>query len=233
MPETPDDPLLHLTRDVEEVLQDATRRILTLLDRHERALLARVEQHAVAVAPSRAAAREMRERIREAAEAALLPMAPARGIGRVSTNTVAEALQALIGVSREGRLASELRDETGYSAMQIHRAITQLEEAGDVERVGSQRRTRVRPTRKLRRRIARRSQARAGPPSVTARPRNEIESDLLRLLGRRKRGLGRVELMDRSGYSAAQVRRVLGTLRQRGLVETLGAGRNTRYRRCR
>lgn len=227
-----DNPQLRLTQDVEAVLQDATRRILILLDRHERSLLAQVEKRAVAAAPSRAAAREIRHRVHTAIASSLEAMGAAPTPGRVSTDTVAARLRSIIGANGEGLLASALRRESGYSAMQIHRALAQLQEAGEVERVGPARRTRYRPTRRLRRRLARRAREQARPPRTPSTRGNGIEADLLRLLGRRKRGLARRELTERSGYTAAQVKRALRVLRTGGQVETVGAGPHTRYRRC-
>ena len=59
----------------------------------------------------------------------------------VKTADVIARLQEVLKRRRKGLYIGELREETGYSDMQLHRALNQLIEAGDVVRSGERRHT--------------------------------------------------------------------------------------------
>jgi pyruvate/2-oxoglutarate dehydrogenase complex dihydrolipoamide acyltransferase (E2) component len=206
---------------IEEILHDATSRLLEVMARQQEQWLAALEQQLAladttlrerrvileslrqATAASRGSGAQAPGSQASAASAASAPAAsaasanapwpPAAGASpraaRVRTADVVEDLRALLTEEREGLRLGTLRERTGYGNMQLHRALVQLEETGELTRKGAHRKTVYKPTRRLRRPRGR--AAPAPPANATPTPApSPSPSGGSRKRGRRPSGAG-------------------------------------------
>ena len=167
---------------IEEILHDATSRLLEVMARQQEQWLLALEQQLALADTTLRERRVILESLRQATAASLgadvqapdsqasatAPWPPAAGASpratRVRTADVVEDLRALLADEREGLRLGTLRERSGYGNMQLHRALVQLEEAGELTRKGAHRKTVYKPTRRLRR-----PRGRQGAPAPTAR----------------------------------------------------------------
>jgi len=133
-----------LSDQIEAILREAIGRIVALVD-GERALMLESVQQAVTALDSTLKDRPgLPEARRAAAPASTPPPAPTKRPPRdqwVRTADVVIRLRELLAGHHDGAHIAELREETRFSDMQLHRALRQLRDAGEVSKEGELRRT--------------------------------------------------------------------------------------------
>jgi len=149
-----------LSDQIEAIIQQATARIVALLDGEREAMLESVQRAVSALDSTLKERPSLTEALRSAVPASALRSAQAKRPPRdqwVRTADVVTRLRDLLAKRRNGARIAELREETQFSDMQLHRALRQLRDDGEVTKEGELRRTVYRYTGRKRPTPARKS----------------------------------------------------------------------------
>lgn len=133
-----------LSDQIEAIIREAIGRIVALVEGEREAMLESVQQAVTALDSTLKDRPGLPEALRAAVPSAALRSAPAKRPPRdqwVRTSDVVTRLRELLAQRREGARIAELREETQFSDMQLHRALRHLRDAGEVTKEGELRRT--------------------------------------------------------------------------------------------
>ena len=158
----------------------------------------------------------------------------------VKTADVAVRLREILSERPEGARIGDLRRQTRFSDMQLHRALGQLRDAGELVKEGELRKTVYRlVTRRKSARKARtapkqkssrtRSSPRSRPPKAQWVSTDDVQRAVRKALRGRTRGLMMSELCTSTGYTDKQVYRAITGLVDDGTVTKAGTKRSMRY----
>ncbi len=246
MPPTPPP---DLREAIDDILREATERILRLVSEQQERWLEALEHQLETAETTLRERRRLAEGIRQAVRdvdgaEAQVAAAPIRR-KRVRTAEVVQDVRQVLFAEPTGLRIAELRRLTGYGDMQLHRALRQLEEEREVVREGPARKTVYRPARRLRRTAQRRrseqrrasstSRAKKRAPRGQRSPRaqwvstDDVKAAVVRALRNRRKGRSMAELCELTGYTDKQLHRAIGVLVQEGRLRKTGAHRSMRY----
>ncbi len=236
-----------LSQQIEAILRETTARIVALLEGEREAMVESLKQALATLDSNLRSSADIPEALLASIPAPGAPSSASRRPPRsqwVRTQDVVVRLRELLQNRPHGARIADLRQETGFSHMQLHRALRKLREAGEVLKEGEMRRTvyryverpRARRTTSTRAqrpadtsRPTAKAKARARPGRASRVPTEEVRRAVHRALRRRKRGLPMSRLRDVTGYSDKQIHRAIVAMADEGLLERVGSGRNMRY----
>lgn len=133
-----------ISDQIEAIIREATARIVALIESEREAMLESVQQAVTALDSTLQDRPGLPEALRAAVPPSALRSPPAKRPPRdqwVRTADVVVALRELLSGRKDGVRIAELREETQFSDMQLHRALRQLRDAGEVTKEGELRRT--------------------------------------------------------------------------------------------
>ncbi|MFH2007903.1 MAG: hypothetical protein ABI333_15070 [bacterium] len=237
-----------LTDKIEEILREAAAKIVALMEDEQEAMLESVHHALSALDMTIKGRANLPEALRMAAGGRLRKRAGAR-TGRsskrpprdqwVKTADVVVRLRELLAERTNGARIGDLRRLTRYSDMQLHRALRELRDAGELVKEGELRKTvyrlvaRGRPARTAKgtpkQAASRASTPRSRPPKSQWVTTDDVKRAVQKALRGRSRGLMMSELCTSTGYNDKQVYRAITGLVDDGAVTKAGTQRSMRY----
>lgn len=133
-----------LSDQIEAIIREATAHIVALVEGEREAMLESLQRAMTALDSSLKNRPGLPEALRAAVPTSALRPTPAKRPPRdqwIRTADVVVRLRELLAERRDGARIAELREATQFSDMQLHRALRQLRDKGEVTKEGELRRT--------------------------------------------------------------------------------------------